>query len=83
MYSGTIPQTIVLTMLHYDAAGWLDSLKKRLNDNVGLQRLIALNNYDSLAQLKSKRLGVTGAATQVETLNYEYNIRGWLIRFEW
>lgn len=78
MRSGTIPQTTVLTMLHYDAAGRLDSLKKRLNDNPGLQRLIALNSYDSLGQLKSKRLGVTGAATQLETLNYEYNIRGWL-----
>ncbi|CAL1516428.1 hypothetical protein MMC2321_00150 [Chitinophaga sp. MM2321] len=76
--SGTTPQTTMLTMMHYDAAGRLDSLKKRLNDNDTLLRTIALNSYDELGQLKAKRLGVTGTTSQLETLNYEYNIRGWL-----
>lgn len=76
--SGTTPETTMLTMLHYDAAGRVDSLKKRLNDVDSLQRTIAFSSYDELGRLKSKRLGVTGATTQMEILNYEYNIRGWL-----
>ncbi|WP_142686752.1 DUF6443 domain-containing protein [Chitinophaga polysaccharea] len=75
--SGRIPQTEVLTMLAYDAGGRLLNIKKRLNNDVNLERTIAVNEYDELGQLKKKRLGVTGT-TQLETLNYEYNIRGWL-----
>ncbi|WP_354028154.1 DUF6443 domain-containing protein [Chitinophaga sp. OAE865] len=75
--SGSIPQTDVLTMLAYDAGGRLLNIKKRLNNDVNMERTIAVNEYDELGQLKRKRLGVTGT-TQLETLNYEYNIRGWL-----
>lgn len=76
--SGVTPQITMLTMMHYDAAGRVDSLTKRFNDVDSLKRTIALNSYDELGQLKSKRLGVTGTTSQTETLNYEYNIRSWL-----
>ncbi|WP_212003805.1 DUF6443 domain-containing protein [Chitinophaga sp. HK235] len=76
--SSTTPETKVLTMMHYDHAGRLDEITKRLNDDPALQRTIAANTYDELGQLKTKRLGVTGASSQLETLEYEYNIRGWL-----
>ena len=72
------PQTTVLTMFDYDAMGRLDSVRKRINDNAANQRIIAVNNYDELGRLRTKRLDVTGATTQLETLQYEYNIRGWL-----
>jgi len=75
--SGLTPRTTVRTMTHYDAAGRIDSISKRLNDLDALKRTISLNAYDSIGQLKSKRLGVT-ASGQLETLNYDYNIRGWL-----
>ncbi|MET6997735.1 DUF6443 domain-containing protein [Chitinophaga defluvii] len=72
-------ETPVLTMLSYDAAGRLDSVKKRLKDNLSLQRVISKNTYDELGQLKTKKLGVINATKQIEKLNYDYNIRGWLI----
>jgi RHS repeat-associated protein len=72
------PQTTVLTMFDYDAAGRIDSIKKRINDNPVLQRTVAVNSYDELGRLKTKRLDVTGTAAQLELLQYEYNIRGWL-----
>ncbi|WP_186452503.1 DUF6443 domain-containing protein [Chitinophaga polysaccharea] len=75
--SGVTPQTTLLTMNQYDAAGRLLSIKKRLNDNTSLEKTIEDNVYDELGQLKTKRLGVNGSS-QLETLNYEYNIRGWL-----
>jgi RHS repeat-associated protein len=76
--SSLSPQTTVLTMLHYDAAGRLTSIKKRLNDSIpSPDKTIVANTYDELGQLKTKRLGVTGNS-QLETLTYDYNIRGWL-----
>jgi len=75
--SGLTPRTTVRTMTHYDAAGRVDSISKRLNDLDALKRTVSLSAYDSIGQLKSKRLGVT-ATGQLETLNYDYNIRGWL-----
>lgn len=71
-------ETPVLTMLTYDAAGRVDSVKKRLKDDISLQRTITKNTYDELGQLKTKRLGVINATKQIERLNYDYNIRGWL-----
>ncbi|MGN7721767.1 DUF6443 domain-containing protein [Chitinophaga sp. 22620] len=76
--SGATPQTTVLTMNRYDAAGRLRSVKKRLNDNVALERTVATMEYDELGKLKEKKLGVTSASAQMEKLAYEYNIRGWL-----
>ncbi|HJT74531.1 MAG TPA: DUF6443 domain-containing protein, partial [Chitinophaga sp.] len=76
--SATTPQTTLLSMYHYDAGGRIDSVKKRLNDNIALQQTIAVNEYDELGNLKVKRLGPTGASTQLESLNYDYNIRGWM-----
>ncbi|WP_326993791.1 DUF6443 domain-containing protein [Chitinophaga sp. 212800010-3] len=76
--SRTAPQTTVLTMMAYDAAGRLKSVKKRLNDAAPSQdKVVATNTYDELGRLKTKRLGITGT-TQLETLTYDYNIRGWL-----
>ncbi|QJB35889.1 hypothetical protein HF329_33105 [Chitinophaga oryzae] len=75
--SAATPETKVLTMMHYDHAGRVDEISKRINDNPALQRTIVNNSYDELGQMKTKRLGVTGTG-QLETLEYEYNIRGWL-----
>jgi RHS repeat-associated protein len=71
------PQSTLLTMYHYDAAGRPDSLKKRLNDDPTLEQTISLSSYDELGQQKRKRLNASGS-NQLETLDYSYNIRGWI-----
>ncbi len=48
--------------------------------NGGTKRLIAKNDYDELGQLISKKVrgtDITGA-TRLQTVDYTYNIRGWL-----
>lgn len=75
--STTVPQTTILTMITYDAAGRVISIKKRLNDVVASEKTISASTYNELGQLQTKRLGVT-ATGQLETLKYDYNIRGWL-----
>jgi len=74
--SGVTANTTVMTQNLYDPAGRLKTIKKQTND-IGTPKTIAENTYDELGQLKSKRLGVVNTS-QLETLNYEYNLRGWL-----
>ncbi len=73
--SGTTPETRLITQMLYDAAGRVTDVMKKLNDST--QLTIAKNSYDELGQLQTKRLHVKGNG-QLETLRYEYNIRGWL-----
>ncbi|SDF61190.1 DUF6443 domain-containing protein [Chitinophaga filiformis] len=71
------PQTTVHTLYHYDDGGRLDSLIVTLNDNAALKRTLSVMSYNELGQLLTERLN-PGAATQLETLAYDYNIRKWL-----
>ena len=40
---------------------------------------LAQNEYNELSQLKTKKLGGTSAGYGLQTVDYKYNIRGWLI----
>ncbi|WP_245705376.1 DUF6443 domain-containing protein [Chitinophaga filiformis] len=72
------PQTTLLTSMTYDHGGRLLTVKKQLNDDVSQARVIAVNDYDELGQLKLKRLGVGASNSVIDSLNYTYNVRGWL-----
>jgi RHS repeat-associated protein len=79
----------VLSNLEYDHAGRLLKSTKVVyqpsnSNTIVLNTKIAENEYDELGQLKRKKLGqqkdATGTytTTPIETLDYNYNIRGWL-----
>lgn len=78
------PQVLrVKTGMNYDYGGRLLEVWKTLNDDEASRVLITRNSYDEMGQLKRKELGqkrVNGvySSTPVETLDYTYNIRGWL-----
>jgi len=76
--STATPQTTLLSMMKYDAAGHLINTFKRLNDSTALDNTLFVNTYNELGQLQQKRLGVTGTDAQLDALSYTYNIRGWL-----
>ncbi len=73
------PLTVtVLTKMLYDAGGRLLKTWKKINDGPA-DKLIAENSYDELGQLKSKKLAPAfNNNAGIETLEYSYNIRGWL-----
>ena len=71
--SGTLPQSYtMLTKMDYDHAGRLLTIKKTFNG--GTEQTVATNTYDEIGQLKTKTLG-----SSVESLTYDYNIRGWML----
>ncbi len=85
--AGSNAQThTVLTKMDYDHAGRLLLIRKTINSVVSGQAIttpektILQNSYDELGQLKTKKLGNRpNSVTELETLSYDYNIRGWLL----
>jgi RHS repeat-associated protein len=71
--SGTNPQSYeVATRNTYDALGRMTLIEKSVAG--GSYKQISSLQYNELGQLKTKVLG-----NSLETLNYDYNIRGWLL----
>lgn len=67
----------ITTVNNYDAMGRIVSTQKRINS--GALKTIAVNTYNALGQLQTKELGNHPINnTPLETLDYSYNIRGWL-----
>ncbi len=89
--AGTNAQTTVtVSHMYYDDLSRLIKTTKQIqNTLVNSNALTAENNisviqYDKLGQLDTKNLGNTKSGsnyttTPLETLNYDYNIRGWLL----
>ncbi|NSL86241.1 hypothetical protein ECE50_005340 [Chitinophaga sp. Mgbs1] len=72
------PETRVLSVFTYDHAGRITEVRKRLNDDAAQERIVAKLEYNSLGQLRKKDLGVKADGNVMDSLVYDYNIRGWL-----
>jgi RHS repeat-associated protein len=75
----------VLTKPAYDHAGRLLTMKKRISSGsyAGPEKTTVRHEYNELGQLAKKELGIgnlgLGGGSALETLVYDYNIRGWLL----
>ncbi len=72
--NATPVQTSIAKRYTYDGAGTgrLLTVQEKLN-NTGSHKTIATNTYNDLGELKTKVYG-----NNLETLEYKYNVRGWL-----
>jgi len=71
--SGSNPQShTLLTKYNYDQAGRVLSVTKNLDGTT--DKIISQDSYNELGQLKTKVFG-----NGIETQNYSYNMRGWLL----
>jgi RHS repeat-associated protein len=72
-----------LTKYNYDDLGRVENVKKIVYTSFGVdgggEKTIVENQYDKLSQLKTKKLATYFNAGKIETLNYDYNIRGWML----
>ncbi len=59
----------------YDYVGRLKE-QTQVIDGASTPEVIAQNTYDDLGQLQSKDVG--GTTTSLQTVDYTYNVRGWL-----
>ena len=73
----------LLTKMAYDGGGRLLNIKKRVNSSsttITTDKTILVNTYDELGQLKTKKLAADyNSGAGLETMSYDYNIRGWLL----
>lgn len=78
----------IVSKLHYDDLGRLIKTEKAMSHhlvnggNMPAAKTIAELEYDKAGQLKKKILSPSfggGAGGGLETLNYDYNIRGWML----
>lgn len=84
---GTNAQTTInVTRLTYDSLWRVALIEKKVSNSKvnggGLPSVwtaVAVNEYDSLGQLKKKKLGNKGGGVPLANLDYQYNIRGWLL----
>lgn len=89
--SGTASEHIQVTKLQYDELNRVVSVRKSVTSTInGVTKSnpeveIIRNEYDKLGQLVSKKIGKkritpeTYGTTDLESLSYDYNIRGWLL----
>jgi RHS repeat-associated protein len=75
--SAATSETRVLTENLYDAADRLKTVSKTINDVAASKKVIVTNAYDELGRLVKKSIGRT-PSNPLDTLHYDYNIRGWL-----
>lgn len=68
--------TSIVDTFVYDHAGRLLSQKQKVNAQA--DEIIVANTYDELGQLTSKGVGGKTAQSRLQTVDYTYNIRGWL-----
>ncbi len=61
----------------YDHMGRLKKQTQELN-NTNVLEVIVENTYDDLGQLSSKGVGGKSTQGRLQTINYKYNVRGWL-----
>ncbi|HQQ83679.1 MAG TPA: RHS repeat-associated core domain-containing protein, partial [Cyclobacteriaceae bacterium] len=60
----------------YDHAGRVQKTYHKINSNDSV--LVAQYDYNALGQLVDKKLHKTGATSFLQSVDYRYNIRGWL-----
>jgi RHS repeat-associated protein len=77
--SGPNPATyVIVTKLGYDDLGRVVIIEKKINSNA-FKKVVSLE-YDALGRLKKKKLAPDyDGGNGLETLNYDYNIRGWML----
>jgi RHS repeat-associated protein len=75
--------TGIPTKFEYDYLGRLLKIKKAVNTSYGTnatEKTMVENEYDKLGQLKKKKLAPGyNSGAGLESLNYAYNVRGWLL----
>ncbi|MBC7688260.1 MAG: hypothetical protein H7211_08790, partial [Aquabacterium sp.] len=76
----------VLTKIKYDFMGRMLTATKTINSTVNSvaiaipEKTILQNTYNELGQLITKKIGnQPNTSNPLETLSYDYNIRGWLL----
>ncbi|NMR34682.1 RHS repeat-associated core domain-containing protein [Chryseobacterium aquaticum] len=72
----TDTEKVITETFTYDHQNRLLTHKHKIDNNT--EEILAQNTYNELSQLQNKKVGGTNAATPLQSIDYAYNIRGWM-----
>ncbi|MDQ0781336.1 DUF6443 domain-containing protein [Chryseobacterium sp. W4I1] len=72
----TDTERIITEVFEYDNQNRLLVHKHQVDSNP--VEILAQNKYNELSQLESKKVGGISLASPLQTIDYKYNIRGWM-----
>ncbi len=75
---GSDPEKVIVEKFTYDSQNRLLTHTHQVGNNP--VEYLAQNKYNEISQLESKKVGGTAAASPLQTVDYKYNIRGWMTR---
>ncbi|WP_159439397.1 DUF6443 domain-containing protein [Tenacibaculum agarivorans] len=71
-----LPVITIIDKFTYDHVGRLQKQTQKIGSQA--EEVIVYNTYDELGQLKNKGVGGRTNQNRLQTVDYKYNIRGWL-----
>ncbi|WP_228446552.1 DUF6443 domain-containing protein [Chryseobacterium sp. 3008163] len=71
-------ERVITENFTYDHQNRLKTHTHQIDNNPG--EYLAQNEYNPLSQLKTKKVGGTSLGTGLQTIDYAYNIRGWMTK---
>ncbi|BFO66518.1 DUF6443 domain-containing protein [Chryseobacterium sp. KCF3-3] len=74
----TDTERVITEVFTYDNQNRLLTHTHQVDSNT--PEILTQNKYNELSQLESKKVGGTSAAYPLQTVDYTYNIRGWLTK---
>ncbi|MFS4472153.1 DUF6443 domain-containing protein [Chryseobacterium sp. T20] len=72
------PEKAIVEKFTYDLQNRLLTHTHQVGSNS--VEYLAQNKYNEISQLESKKVGGTAAASPLQTIDYQYNIRGWMTK---
>ncbi|MDH5035831.1 DUF6443 domain-containing protein [Chryseobacterium cucumeris] len=70
------PEKTITQSYEYDSQGRLLVHKHQIDNNT--VEILSQNTYNELSQLLNKKVGGTQMSQPLQTIDYQYNIRGWM-----
>ncbi|WP_054510441.1 DUF6443 domain-containing protein [Chryseobacterium sp. ERMR1:04] len=74
----TDTEKVITQTFTYDSQNRILVQKHQIDNNP--EEILAQNEYNELSQVKVKKVGGTNVSQPLQTMNYTYNIRGWLTK---
>ncbi|WP_294315629.1 DUF6443 domain-containing protein [uncultured Chryseobacterium sp.] len=69
-------ERVITENFQYDAQNRLLVHKHQVDTNP--EEILTQNTYNDIAQITNKKVGGTSASTPLQSIDYAYNIRGWM-----
>ncbi|RMZ59630.1 RHS repeat-associated core domain-containing protein [Chryseobacterium nematophagum] len=74
----TDTEKVITEVFTYDSQNRLLKHTHKVDGNP--EEILAQNTYNELSQLQTKKVGGVGPTTPIQTIDYKYNIRGWMTK---